>query len=441
MQIPTPHPKKGLPRSDEAEAAVLASFIAFPDETAALCAQRKIGSGHFQHGFYVKAFNVCMSLWERGKSVEFVNVATEYGTEEWERCEGSVKWNELTIMPIGRLPEHLDILHDKFLAREVWKICRDVGEEAMDLAAKGEESLNALLTRAGAISAPTKRPPTMKELVIDKFRRMESNEVDKSIVQTGLEKLDQFSPLRFGSMPLIAGERKAGKSMVAMNIAVNCAERKIRVMYFSLEMPAEELVDRIYAKIAGIPTEQHSKSAMDEDQLRKMEWASKQMALLPMDIRDDVYDLTQIAATLRHHKAMFPDLGVVVVDYAQLVRVSLGKGANREQEVAHVSRTLRLLSMELKVAMLVLCQLNKEGETRESKSLEQDCTAMWKLGSPDEKAPDERLFYIPFQRSGPSGIGFKVTYIGSLCRVLNYSGSDEPIEQAHRQSQPPKRAK
>src|SRR5690606_35862480 len=138
-----------------------------------------------------------------------------------------------------------------------------------------------------------------------------------------------------------------------------------------------------------------------------------------LSIRDDTYDVSGIQAVSRQEKAKHPDLSCIVIDYAQLIRVKVAKGASREVEVATVSRAIRLLAMELRVAILFLCQLNKEGETRESKSLEQDCTAMWKVN----KTENERVreIEIPFQRNGESGVGFRLTYYGELSRFENYA--------------------
>jgi len=108
-----------------------------------------------------------------------------------------------------------------------------------------------------------------------------------------------------------------------------------------------------------------------------------------------------------------------VVDHAQLVRAS-GIETRRE-EVEKVSRELRLLAMELHVPLLLLCQLNKEGETRETKALEMDATAMWRIDRTSNVENGERRLVIPWQRNGESGIAANVAFNGSLARVENLS--------------------
>jgi len=140
-----------------------------------------------------------------------------------------------------------------------------------------------------------------------------------------------------------------------------------------------------------------------------------------------VYDLHKIIAVARREKARH-DTGLIVVDYAQLVRAS-GTDSRRE-EVEKVSRGLRLLAMELHVPLLLLCQLNKEGETRESKALEMDATALWRIDRTSDVENGERRLAIPWQRNGESGIAPTVTFIGALARVENIARENKLAEVA-----------
>lgn len=419
--------QKVLPHCTETEKAILSIFLQQSQSAGAACAEAGVTPAWFYVGHHGLIFNALFDLWQKGAKFDFATVAAR--VYENDPLSDPRYVNDLTALPVdsGALPAHLDTLRARYQLRALNGACVDAARDTMATGADPEAALAGLMDKVGALAcAKAKGAPTMPELVRDKFRRMQANEPDTNIIKTGLSKLDHHSPLRLGSMPLVSGERKAGKSMLAMNIAVNIALKKVPGMYFTLEMPATELIDRMYAKAAGIPTTQHKIDGLTGDQCSKMESTAEALATMPMVIRDDLFDLGKIVAAIRQQKAQQPALAVVFVDYVQLVRVSLGKGVNREQEVAHVSRTFRLLSMELKLATVLLCQLNKDGETRESKALEQDCTAMWKLSSPTEKEPNERVLYIPFQRGGQSNIAFKLTYLGDVCRVFDFSGRDEP---------------
>src|SRR4030095_4243627 len=100
------------------------------------------------------------------------------------------------------------------------------------------------------------------------------------------------------------------------------------------------------------------------------------------------------------------------------------KDVNREQKVAEVSRTLRLLAMELDIPIIVLSQLNADGYTRESRALEQDSTACWMIAEHAD-AKNIRYIRLPWQRNGPSDVGFKITFLGELARAENYQASTD----------------
>lgn len=414
------------PQSLETEAAVLACFFIYPADAAALCATRRVSGDYFFLPANIKVFNAFMAIWERGGSADFSTVAAELGPL-LESIGGAGRLCELIAtdcMP-SALNDYLDILHDRFLLRKIRECCVSTRTRTLDHGNRGADVLAGLLGALAPLSqGGLKKPPTMKQLVMDKFNRMERNENDANILKTGFTKLDVYSPLKRGSMPLITGERKAGKSMFSLNLAGNLAKAGNRVQYFTLEEPAADVIDRLYARQSGIPIILHDNRSLGEDKMPALQESARVLAALPMSIRDDVFDLTQIVGAVRQYHAEHPDLAAVFVDYAQLVRVSLAKGTNREQEVAHVSRTLRLLALELKVALLLLCQLNKEGESRESKALEQDCTAMWKLDKPDPGKPNERTLYIPFQRGGEGNVGMNFAFHGHLCRFAD--GAAEP---------------
>lgn len=146
--------------------------------------------------------------------------------------------------------------------------------------------------------------------------------------------------------------------------------------------------------------------------------AASLLSALPIHIKDDVFDLINIVGISRELKARCK-IGLIVVDYGQLVRVIQRKDVNREQNVAEVSRTLRLLAMELDTPIILLSQLNDKGQSRESRALEQDATAMWQVAFTDPSSHSERLIQIPWQRNGESGIQFHVTFLGSIARIEN----------------------
>lgn len=412
-----------IPHSIEAERATLASFLLEPGDVGAICNERGIGSAHFHLPQHQVLFERMAGLWKDGQSVDYVTLTNALGSR-LEEIGGPPYIHELAAMlpSAANLRSHLAILEETGMRRQIMALADKAKQDAQEGQEAASTVLGAMIAQAGDIAAPTvKRAPTMKELAMDKINRMQKGEVRTDILRTGIAKLDEHSPLYLGAMPLISGERKAGKSILSITISLNLCAAGKRGLYFSLEEPTPNVVDRIMANLSKVPILKHTATGLSEREFAGIIAAAEKMSSLPLTIYDDVFDLGQMAGIIRRHKARYPDLAFVVVDYAQLVSVTLEKGANREQHVAAVSRMLRRLSMELKVAMLVLCQLNNDGNTRESKALEQDATAMWKVSSPDEDHPGERWINIPWQRGGDSAIKFPVTFLGHLARFDNHA--------------------
>ena len=306
---------------------------------------------------------------------------------------------------------YIGLLDDEYDKRRVTEICNRTVEAIKqgDTTAipRAVTELNAMPVRAAEQS--------YRQAVLDKVQRIENNEEDAEVIPTGLKCLDQLSPLRKSDMPLIAGERKVGKSILALSIAANITRNGVPVLYFSLEDRLPKVVDRLFAGVSRVPIVKHTSQRINCQVA--VETAEKLLGL-PFEIRDDVYDLHKIIAVARRERAKH-NTGLIVVDYAQLVRAT---GAEtRREEVEKVSRELRLLAMELHVPLLLLCQLNKDGEARESKALEMDATAMWRIDKTSEVENGERRLAIPWQRNGESGIAATVAFFGSLARIENLS--------------------
>jgi replicative DNA helicase len=116
--------------------------------------------------------------------------------------------------------------------------------------------------------------------------------------------------------------------------------------------------------------------------------------------------------------AKSPDgLGVLFVDYIQLVRCDLGKDSSREREVAEVSRSLRLLGIELGCLVISITQLNEQGKARESRAIGQDATAVMVVKLSDEA--EFREISIPIQRNGPCGVSANLRFHGKTATFHN----------------------
>lgn len=418
----------------EIEQALVSCLMQWPDTVFPIVEQFKIVNEHFQTPANRVLFDAVNHFYREGKPLDLIGFTKElrdlsllegiggahYVTKVWDTCFSPTS-----------AEYYCSLLQESHAKRLLFVTGGELQTEANAPGAEPQEILPAAIQRLSEIplGANGRKERTLFEMMQDKVERMQRGEEAEDIIKTGIIALDEGSPLRLGDMSLIVGERKAGKTILASTIAINAARNGVPVLYFSLEDPEASVLDKLFASFSRIPmNEQHVSRLTDPDKAAK---AAAQFSALPLHIKDSAYDLADIIAITRELKAR-TKIGLVIIDYAQLVNAPPTKENNRQQEVAEVSRKLRLLAMELKLPMLVLSQLNQEGFTRESKALEQDCTACWKIDILREKQNDEwvpvegqRWLSVPYQRHGRSGIRFKVTFLGAIARVENYVEEQE----------------
>lgn len=406
----------------EIEQVAVSAFLQWPD-TFDVLQGRRIGPEHFTGANRV-IFAQAISMWAERTPIDLVGLTETLRSSGLLQLAGGPAYVTETYLAAGgpnSLGYHLDILEGNQRKIQLQKICFETIE---NLTSGGDatELTQTLLDQLTQGSFQSREVPcSFAEAISAKMLRMESSDTATDVLRTGIARLDELSPLRHGDMPLIAGSRKAGKSILALSIALNVARQGVPVLVFSLEDRGPKAIDRLFAGHSRIPSDRHHLSAMSYDEQTKASQSLAELAALPIHIRDDVFDLPLILSTAKELRAR-ENIGLVIVDYGQLIRVTVNKGANREQEVAKMSRDLRLLAMEMNVPVIVLSQLNADGYTRESRSLEQDATAMWELGlDEDDDLRGKRWIKIPWQRNGQSGVQFPVTFLGSIARVENYT--------------------
>jgi replicative DNA helicase len=207
-------------------------------------------------------------------------------------------------------------------------------------------------------------------------------------IATSLRALDsKLGGLQPSDLIVLAGRPSMGKTALATNIAFNIARARARslrerpdlkpedaahdgavVGFFSLEMSAEQLATRIMSEQAGIPSEKIRRGIIDEPEFKRLVQASEEMASLPLFIdQTGGISVAQLAARARRLKRQ-QQLGLIVVDYLQLLTGSLRRASEgRVQEVSEITTSLKALAKELDVPVLALSQLSRAVENREDK--------------------------------------------------------------------------
>jgi len=258
---------------------------------------------------------------------------------------------------------------------------------------------------------------------------------------TGLPSgFNDFDMMTSGLQPsdliIIAGRPSMGKTTFAMNIAENVAlETRQPVAIFSMEMPGDALAMRMMSSLGRIDQHRVRTGKLEEDEWPRLTSAVNMLASTPMFIDDTpALSPTEVRARARRLKREQGALGLVVLDYLQLMQVP-GNNENRATEISAISRALKALAKELAVPVIALSQLNRNleqrpnkrpvmSDLRESGSIEQDADLVVfiyrdEVYHEDSKDKGIAEIIIGKQRNGPIGT-VRLTFLGKYTKFENF---------------------
>ena len=292
-------------------------------------------------------------------------------------------------------------------------------------------------------------PRSAAELVPDLLRDLDDRSRGEGPrgVRTGLTDLDRaLGGMDPGQLILIGARPGIGKSALALGIALNVAVEQGRpVALFTLEMSAHEVGQRALGSVAGVPVTRLRSGRLEASDWDAVSSASGILHRAPLHI-DETGGIrpAELRARVRRIKRRAGDLGLVVVDYLQLMQGDRDRRTdNRVGELTHISGSLKALAKEVGAPVLALSQLNRGLENRanrrpmladlrESGSLEQDADVVLLLFRDDESAPGSAEIIIAKQRNGPTGT-VRVAWRGELARfdsAARLPGREAPLRRA-----------
>lgn len=200
--------------------------------------------------------------------------------------------------------------------------------------------------------------------VIDELYEATKRDNQITGIATGWKYLDKYlGGWNQGNMVIVAGRPGSGKTAIALTLAIECCKWS-NVLFISLEMSKEEIAKRYLSFISDVENYRIRSAKLNDDDISRIadELYNKEIDFFIDDSpNNEIYD---IVGRIKLHKAKY-GLEVVFIDYLQLI-THMKKG-NREQEIAHISRTLKLLAKELKITIIALAQLSRESEKRADK--------------------------------------------------------------------------
>jgi replicative DNA helicase len=402
---------RALPSNLEAEAAFLGAVLIDNRLLEELAVPLR--PEHFFEPLHARIFERVLTLLDKQMVVTPVTLKPYFETDPAMAELGGTQYlARLTADGQGLLaPRELaQQIYDLALLRELVSVGRDLVEHALDTSEEVEpmrqiEQAEAALFRvaegaAGSSEAESFRGATGKALEMIETAINSGGHVSGKT--TGFASLnDKCGGLHNSDLIILAGRPGMGKTSLATNIAFNCADRLLRdrrdgidksvgaaVAFFSLEMSSDQLATRVLAEQAGIPSEALRMGKISREDFQQLSYASQRLAELPLFI-DDTPALTISALRTRARRLKRKhDIGLIVVDYLQLLQGSQRSQDNRVNEISEISRGLKTLAKELNVPVIALSQLSRAVEQREDKrpmlsdlresgSIEQDADMVW----------------------------------------------------------------
>jgi len=415
------------PQNVDAEMSLLGAVL-IDEETLADISEHVTPKDFYdkRHGLI---YDAMMRLYEKHKPVDLLTLTDELKRKSHiEEVGGSAYLTELTnyVPTAAHAETYAEMVQQKAIRRRLIKASGDIAEMGYDEEHTTQELLEQAEAELFSVSDQSLKQDlvSIESILTESFDRMEELHRNKGQlrgVRTGYRDLDNMTAgLQRSDLIILAARPAMGKTTLVTNLAYNVATiAKQPVLFFSLEMSKEQLVDRMLSDASGVDAWNIRTGNLSDDDFSKLSEAMGEMAEAPIYI-DDTPGVSVLEMRTKARRAAHEQpLGLIIVDYLQLMQGSGRSDGNRVQEVSEISRGLKLLARELNVPVIALSQLSRSVESRspqvpqladlrESGSIEQDADIVMFIYreayyNPDTDRENITDLIIAKHRNGPVG--------------------------------------
>jgi replicative DNA helicase len=423
------------PQALDAEMAVLGSMLI--EQDALERALNVLRAEHFYKSSHQKIFSAMADLAARSQAVDLITVTEELKKNGFLAETGGERYlGDLMskISTAAHVEHYAQLVYDAALVRDLIKIstatveaCYAQAEEPGELIDKAQEQIFTLSQKQDI-----KGFKSSKELAPQVLEMIERNIMDKNPIKgvpTGFSKFDEKTGgFRKSDLIILAARPSQGKTAMALNIAYHAVvQSKIPVAFFSLEMGRHAIFQRMVCSAAQAELHKVNTGWFPKERWRDLAREIHKLGEAPLYIDDTpALTITDIRVRARRLasdlKKQGRDLGMVMVDYMQLLRGASKKIESRQQEVSEISRMLKELARNLEIPVVALSQLNRQtvdkmradnkpqlSDLRESGSIEQDADVVALIHREgyykrdDPSLANKATLIIAKQRNGPVG--------------------------------------
>ena len=364
----------------------------------------RIKTGDFYEERHNLVYKAMTTLYQQHKPIDLLTLTAELRAEKnLKKVGGSPYLTELTnfVPTASHILAYADLVEKTALRRKLISVGTEIAENAYEEDAEVGVLIGAAEKALFEVSDKTVKTDytALEDLLADAFDRMEELHKNKGALRglkTGFRDLDKKTAgFQKGDLIIVGARPAMGKTTFAENLAYNIATFNNRgVLFFSMEMACSEIVDRMVSDVSGVDNWKIRTGNLSEDDFGKIGDALGDMGSVPLYLDDtssmNILELRNKARRAAHDH----DIGMIIVDYLQLLQGSDRYAGNRVQEVTEISRGLKTLARELEIPVVALAQLSRSvtgrddprpvlSDLRESGSIEQDADMVMFLHRPD----------------------------------------------------------
>ena len=433
------------PHNLEAEESLLGAMLLSRDAISA-ATEARVETTDFYKPAHAHVYDAIMALYGVGEPVDPVTVADELRRSDLLDLIGgraALLRIQAETPASANATHYAKIVNELALLRRLIGVAGDIAEMGYDDSGEVAETLD----RAEALVFEVAERRVSDSMIgvadalqhtLDQLEQLYGNTDRVTGVPTGYNDLDDLLlGLQPSTLVVLAARPAAGKTAFALGAAANVAMAARRpVLFFSMEMGTLELTKRLLAAEAKVDARKLQTGQITEAEWTRLSHGVGRLAEAPLFIDDNPHcTVMEMRAKARRTKARHGDLGLIVVDYLQLMTPSTSKRSeNRQVEVAEISRGLKILARELECPVVALSQLNRQleyradkrpmlADLRESGSLEQDADVVIflyrdEIYNPESDQRGTAEVIVAKHRNGPTGMT-RLAFLDHLTKFHN----------------------
>lgn len=431
-----------VPQNDEAEQAVLASMFHSADAINEVV--QLLREDDFYHREHAILFQTMIKLNDAGQPIDLITMTERLRKDDLlDKAGGLTRVAAIAgaTATAFHISHYATIVREKSVLRQLIQTASHITNRCFDDGEPVETILDDAERHILDISQSRQRGGLTRiydvvESTLDRLEVLSMNQSSVTGVPSGFIDLDRITAgWQKSDLIILAARPAMGKTAFCLNIAAHAAvEKQIPVAVFSLEMSKEQLVQRMISSASRIDQQYLRTGNIPGDQWPELINAIEPLATSPLYIDDTpAISIREVRAKSRRLQAERKDLGLILIDYMQLMSGS-GHSESRQQEVSQISRSLKGLARELNVPIIALSQLSRAVESttdkrpqlshlRESGSIEQDADMVMFIYREDYYFPETERggiadIIIAKHRNGPTG-NVELTFTREFTRFDN----------------------